>query len=197
VGRQKWSTRYTVEDSLALDVSNVIRSRTLHDRLGVPLIHSWIGPGGEERAKIRSWTQPVSGGGLVVFLDYTVGGKTSMRYTVQLSSSKCPRGRRYWFHCPGARDGIVCRRRVKLLHLPPDALRFACRECHNLTYRPCQQHDKRVDRLLRSPADLLLALKSPDVRQQLLAVKASTKRLEQLRRRMAGRQHDRAPCGPT
>lgn len=36
------------------------------------------------------------------------------------------------FLCP------LCGRRARKLYIPPGALRFACRSCHDLTYRSCQ-----------------------------------------------------------
>ena len=41
---------------------------------------------------------------------------------------------RWWFICPATADGVPCGRRVKKLYLPPGAVVFACRTCHDLTY---------------------------------------------------------------
>ena len=45
---------------------------------------------------------------------------------------------RWWFSCPR------CRRRVAKLYLPPQPAEpeFACRQCHQLTYRSVQQHQR-------------------------------------------------------
>jgi hypothetical protein len=48
-------------------------------------------------------------------------------------------GRRGWFICPLIVRGIPCNRRVAKLYLPPGAKYFGCRECHDLTYRSCQE----------------------------------------------------------
>jgi hypothetical protein len=55
-------------------------------------------------------------------------------------------GRRWWFICPLIVRGIACNRRVGSLYLPPGARYFGCRECHDLTYRSCQEahRDERV-----------------------------------------------------
>jgi len=54
-------------------------------------------------------------------------------------------GLRHWFSCPS------CQSRVGKLYLPPGKLYFACRHCHDLTYRSAQTaHEPSVeDRLQR------------------------------------------------
>jgi hypothetical protein len=47
-------------------------------------------------------------------------------------------GTRWWFTCP-------CGRRVGKVYLPAGADRFACRTCHNLTYRTRQMSRCRAD----------------------------------------------------
>jgi len=65
-------------------------------------------------------------------------------------------GRRWWFECPRSTAGGPCGRRVRCLHLRPDAWTFACRKCLGLTYESVQRHDERVDRLARLSTDELL-----------------------------------------
>ena len=47
---------------------------------------------------------------------------------------------RFFFRCS-------CGERVGKLYLPPGETYFACRACHNLTYRSCKEHVKRIDAL--------------------------------------------------
>jgi hypothetical protein len=54
-------------------------------------------------------------------------------------------GEQWWMRCPV----IGCGRRVRKLYLPPGATYFACRHCYDLTYRSCQESDKRVSDLLK------------------------------------------------
>ena len=58
-------------------------------------------------------------------------------------------GLRWWFECPFVDSSIVCRRRVGILYLKPGDRRIGCRQCHRLTYRSTQQHDPRVDAVLK------------------------------------------------
>ncbi len=46
-------------------------------------------------------------------------------------------GVRWWFACPRLRDGCPCARRVRRLYLRRGY--FACRLCHDLTYRSSQE----------------------------------------------------------
>ena len=55
-------------------------------------------------------------------------------------------GARYWFSCPR------CWRRRRVLYLPPNDVRFACRICHRLRYRT--QRERDPDRLLRKARKL-------------------------------------------
>jgi hypothetical protein len=59
-------------------------------------------------------------------------------------------GYRYWLECPVK----GCGRRVCTLHLPPGERIFACRYCHDLTYRACQEEHriKRLSEYLHSRA---------------------------------------------
>jgi hypothetical protein len=59
-------------------------------------------------------------------------------------------GQRRWFRCPG------CGRRMFKLYRPPPSSFFACRQCHNLTYRCVQEHDARLDRLVSGPDWLVM-----------------------------------------
>jgi hypothetical protein len=86
-------------------------------------------------------------------------------------------GRRFWFRCPIARDGVHCRRRTGCLYLPPRQSVFGCRLCHGLTYQSSQTHDKRVGALLRNPLALAAALQSTDRAQNLLGIRAYTRAL--------------------
>jgi hypothetical protein len=59
-------------------------------------------------------------------------------------------GQRRWFRCPR------CGRRMFKLYRPPGSPFFACRQCHELTYRCVQQHDARLDWLVKAPDWLLM-----------------------------------------
>ena len=77
-------------------------------------------------------------------------------------------GGRRWLLCPR------CFRRVAKLYRPPDEVLFACRLCHELTYRSTQCHDAKLARLLKAPAQVLEhMIASPNYSVALLGIKAT------------------------
>ena len=80
--------------------------------------------------------------------------------------------KRYYFRCPGLNRSFPCRKRVSKLYMPRGEDRFACRECHDLTYRACKEHEKRVDALRKSPEELVRALDSPRAMERVRAAQA-------------------------
>lgn len=73
-----------------------------------------------------------------------------------------------WFACP------VCGRRVAKIYRPSEDSPFACRRCHDLTYRSVQNHDARLDRLIKADVPTLReAVMSRNVKLALLGCKAA------------------------
>jgi hypothetical protein len=65
------------------------------------------------------------------------GRELIVEQVVRFVSSRPSRGNlQWWFSCPR------CERRVRKLYLPPGPVesQFACRHCHQLTYRSVQRH---------------------------------------------------------
>jgi hypothetical protein len=99
---------------------------------------------------------------------------------VQLVATPCNYGsKRWWFVCPEAPNGISCNRRVLKLYLR-DGKYFGCRHCCNLTYASAQEHDQRVDDLIRDPRRFLGPLNS--FGGTLLILKAMIKLAEKERK---------------
>ena len=86
------------------------------------------------------------------------------------------RGQRTWLTCP------FCDRRMFKLYRPSYSANFACRACHNLTYLSVQQHDARLDRLLKIPEAHRVDLMLQDHNDvwKVLAIKAGFIRLGQI-----------------
>ena len=58
------------------------------------------------------------------------------------------------------------------LYRPPGSNIFACRRCHNLTYRCVQEHDKRLD-LVNAPDWVLMELmENAECPWRLLGIRA-------------------------
>jgi hypothetical protein len=86
-----------------------------------------------------------------------------LNYRVGLTTTR-PRfgGLRWWFVCPLVQRGRPCGRRVGKLYLPPGCRYYGCRQCYDLTYTSCQEHDKRVDWLRKNPEALRLLAEHPE-----------------------------------
>lgn len=104
-------------------------------------------------------------------LSYTLSGE-ALNYPVELVTT-CPQfgGVRWWFLCPFRSGNEPCGRRVRKLYL--SGRYFACRHCHDLTYKSRQEHDARVSRLMKNPALLQAVLDRRGPGSPLLAVKAA------------------------
>jgi hypothetical protein len=194
MGRRKWSRRLRVEDCLPLDIGPISRLGALRERLDTPCTYQWLDSSGEVLGEIGYRGTRVYAGGLAVELQYSVGPPDSprlvpMNYIIEVTST--PRnfgGVQHWFCCPAALGNISCLRRVRVLHLPPGQRAFLCRGCHDLTYRSCQEHDKRLDVLVKGPPELLIhLLKSANVSERLLGVRASTEILRRFKRQLTSR----------
>ncbi|HUZ93837.1 MAG TPA: hypothetical protein VMU57_02890 [Edaphobacter sp.] len=140
---------------------------------------TWTNSFGEQVLALVYWVEVVPPDDLVLHLVERVwpdGSKTSFRQAIPLAKTR-PNfgGRRWWFVCPLTVNGVACGRRVRKLHLPPGAQYFGCRNCHSLTYRKSQEHDRRVDNLLRNPDALAAALDSKDTRKEFLGLRAVLK----------------------
>ncbi|MCA9942038.1 MAG: hypothetical protein KC449_01085 [Anaerolineales bacterium] len=91
--------------------------------------------------------------------------KFDVDYQVPLKKMACNfGGYRYWFICPISVNGRYCGRRVGKLFLAPGSRYFACRHCHDLTYRSSQESDKTVNMLKKmGTLELLQAMNSGEV----------------------------------
>jgi hypothetical protein len=91
--------------------------------------------------------------GLLLVLNYRLGQPgESVEVPIRLETTPLHFGGvRWWGRCPLVVSNVPCTRRVCNLYLPPGGRYFGCRKCHRLSYRSVQEHDKRVDALVRNP----------------------------------------------
>ena len=203
MSRRTWSNRRTVEECRSLEIASLVSSglfrcpspqwQTFVSRgLEIRVTTESVTPDdGVRTFRGNTFVRPPAGR---VRLGFTLGtecrteardlpgggraflhcGSQHINQEVEIVATPAPLGRgwRYFFKCPGI-DG-PCDRRVGKLYMPPGEEYFACRDCHDLTYRSCQEHSKRLDRFLRlRPKNLAHALESPDTMTRLLAVRAA------------------------
>lgn len=173
MGTQARTNRILVEDCRSLSVATLVSSRVIPhsaNSTGIPQPILWASD-----FEVRAQYQENWNGEGKLTLAYTIRG---MRIDdeIEVTSIPSPLGhgrRRYYFRCPGL-DQAACGKRLGKLYLPPSENHFACRTCHDLTYRSCKEHSKRLDRFLRmSPGAISHALDSPDPMTRLLAIKAA------------------------
>jgi hypothetical protein len=175
MGRHRWTTRFTVEECLALDVESLHRSGTFACPPGTICTTRWETSCGGTKAMLGFVVVRNSVGGLALCLDSDQGNippalKLPGKYLVPIATTR-PHlgGRRFWLCCPVVRDGKPCGKLAGRLYLPPGQTIFACRDCHDLTYRSAQQHDQRKYDLARNPvalrAVLDAALSGPDAKR--------------------------------
>jgi hypothetical protein len=179
--------RLTVEECRCLDIANLVTSglfrypspqswtffsRGLEIAVTCPtpttIVDEWIWTG------VTHVKAPVIGSRLR--LSYTLGGPESeveQELGIAAIPSPLGRGKWYYFRCPGLNE-VGCARRVGKLYLPPNEDRFACRNCYDLTYRSCKEHNKRLDEFRRmSLEDLTRVLQSTDWNTRFLALRAA------------------------
>ena len=190
MGRRAWSTRGTVEDSIALGIRDLGLSGAL-DRKNFIGSLSWQLPFervfGVNYRLDYGFRMDECGLILCVAPDPIWQSTLLVAQEIPIKQTKCNfGGRRFWFLCPGVDRELggdmyhqPCGRQCTKVYFPDDAGAFACRLCHDLTYESVQQHDKRIDRLLKNPDLISDMLGSRKIRERLLAVSAH---IEQIRR---------------
>jgi hypothetical protein len=142
-----------VEDCLSLDANRWTREGIL--RAGVHLSGGWQWEyAGGHKCSIGYELRTLNPAYPLVRLHYsrTQPGTDEQEpadYCVRLATTR-PRfgGLRWWFVCPLIVNERVCGRRVGKLYLPPGALYFGCRHCHDLTYTSCRE-SRKYDSLFR------------------------------------------------
>jgi hypothetical protein len=174
--RGKRTDRLTTEDCIALDISKLKRAGVFRAAPGTPCTARWLDPNGKEAFCVTFWTQLRSESKLAFCITYGrltlfTDPRSIPSQTVELDVTRCSLGgHRYWFVCPSFKGTAACGRRVRVLYLPPGNSSFGCRTCFNLTYQSCQEHDKRVDTLLKlSPKEFRQVLTFGDRGRQILA----------------------------
>ena len=177
----RYGKKTVVERCRSLDANRWMREKILTAAAHLSGEWRWMNAGtGAETSAIGFEVCTTDQANPWLRLSYSFSGTgEAVDYRVRLATTYPTfGGLRWWFLCPLRRpDGQTCGRRVGKLYLPLGQRYFGCRQCHDLTYTSCQEHDARVGRLLRHP-EMLEALLAgePDVTLLGLAIKALTRR---------------------
>jgi hypothetical protein len=89
---------------------------------------------------------------------------TQCNERIRVVATRCNYGgERWWFVCPSPSGEKECGRRCRLLYSPLGATRFACRQCHNLTYESTRKSGgsgyERIERPLKKYDQIISQLK--------------------------------------
>lgn len=141
IGSTRWNLharKYTVSECLTIDLtelrkSGVLSKHALRRGMSFSKIMRWS-RNGELLASISliinttGKSEPPH-----IRLRYTNGAGQPVDELFVVSYQEMHfGGERAWLTC-------ICGRRTKALHNPPESAVFRCRECHDLTYKSCQE----------------------------------------------------------
>jgi len=187
--RSRENRRFTVEECRVLEIGPLVRAGLLYLPVGTPWTITWPEKVGCEHIGLEGALFRWSEGewSLVLrhsFTNSSLPEPLELPFTIRITRTACHYGNwRHWWMCPRVKEGHICRRRVEKLYLPPNSSFFACRQCHDLSYRSVQQHDSRVDKLVKNPFLLPWALTSPKRSRMFLGLKAYAKLVQRLNRK--------------
>jgi hypothetical protein len=180
MGRQRWTSRLTVEECFSLNVNEMCRAGVFNGSIGARWRYCWPNALGNTAFSVDYTLEEFPGVAMALKLQFEVRDQPKSTTTSQRVkiTTTCPYlgGRRFWFQCP------KCGKRVGCLFLPTGGQAFACRLCYYLTYRSSQTHDKRVNALAADPVALVSALSSNDHRKAFLGIDASVQVLKRFKR---------------
>jgi hypothetical protein len=148
MGRHRWTNRLRVEDCpLCLCVASFHRAGTFACPAATTSTLTWTSPGGEWVGRLECRVDHDGPTGLAIYIRRQCLNITMPidDQTILVTTVRPPLGgKRFWFLCG-------CGRPTGRLYLPPGQQVFRCRDCHYLTYRSAQRHDRRLYGLARDP----------------------------------------------
>ena|SRR5260370_19481903 len=173
---ERLEKKITTAQCLTLDVVRIEQPAVMRRKTISGGTLTWRNRLGERILSVGCWLEFKAEDQRVVHLAQKVeadGTETRFVEPILLSST-VPNfgGVRWWFICPLIEDGLACKRRVKKLFLPPSETYFGCRACYRLTYESAQSHDARVDKLMKNPWALVMAVESKNPSKSLLGIQA-------------------------
>lgn len=143
-GRRFGWAKYTVEDCRVLSAAALTREGALRRnfRGSCTVTWNWTAADGCQRFReIYCDVETDETAGAVRLRYEWMQTHEAMEYSVRLTTTPLSwGGLKWWFICPLSKNGIPCGRRVGKLYLLNR--HFACRHCHELTYRSCQESHK-------------------------------------------------------
>jgi hypothetical protein len=146
VGRERWTSRLTVEESpIHLSTAALCSAGAFRLPATTSAIVSWPLSDGSSLGSLRFEIRADWRGPYLFFCrqDFAFGGKLRMGngQMIRITTTR-PHfgGKRFWFVCE-------CGRRAGRLYLPTGQAVFRCRLCYDLTYQSAQEHNTRNAKL--------------------------------------------------
>jgi hypothetical protein len=174
-GRRKVK-KTTVEECWSLDACSLAKEGvfTCHGVWASSL--TWSNSFGEQTLYVPYWVQKLQGEPILHLLVKPDNHREAIDLKVPVQNTR-PHfgGVRWWFLCPLFNDGVPCNRRIRKLYRSRAVWYFGCRTCLDLTYRSVQEHDKRIDYLVKHFYLIPAMVESDDPRKSLLALQACAK----------------------
>jgi hypothetical protein len=137
-------SKFTVEQCRVLSAAALTREGALHpnSRRRCTATWNWADADGCQRYREAFCDIETDATAGTLRLRYEwMQTQEAMDYPVRLTTTPLPwGGLKWWFICPLTRYGVPCGRRVGKLYLLNRY--FACRHCHEMTYRSCQESHK-------------------------------------------------------
>jgi hypothetical protein len=187
VSPSRENRRLTTEECRVLEIGPLVRAGLFLEPLPTTCTITWPEVIGSEHIGLEGTVSRWSENKWYLVLRHSMvhclpPGPLALPFTLRITRTPCYYvGWRYWLRCPQVREGrLICRRRVTKLFLPPGHDSFGCRQCHDLSYRSVQEHDQRVDRLVKNLFLLPWVLTSP---KRSLMLKAYIRLVQRLDRK--------------
>ena len=146
-GTSKPGARTLVESCHALDMKFLVREGVVGPDVDHAASWEWLDRDAKAviasiRVEVRTGTD--SGTARLLYSVSRNGVREVQDYPIPLETTTIgTRGRRWWFRCVASRaGGPECRRRARVLYLPPRGRVFACRSCHGLAYQSSRESSK-------------------------------------------------------
>ena len=163
-GSSRWdeyARRITAEECRHLSVASLVRNGLLAREGGTEGRWVWrCCAGHPPDLSVTYRFQRLGPTGGLLILSYTVQAtEDPVQTRISLTATR-PNfgGLRWWFLCPW------CYRRCGKVYMPPKGRHFACRRCHGLTYRTCQESHrwdliaKEYAKTLGVPVDAMIGI---------------------------------------
>ncbi|CAN5693918.1 hypothetical protein BH11PAT2_BH11PAT2_04830 [soil metagenome] len=143
-------SRICAEDLNKLSINYLKRSGFLRNTVSGDI--TWTSAYGNIETKIHLESLMLHGHLQVSYTHIDSYSTAKMDYCIAFTSTPCNYGgKRYWFICPLAKNGVVCNKRVGVLYRYGQY--FACRHCCNLAYesQSLSGHRKGRGRIVTCP----------------------------------------------